>query len=82
MPRFLPLAALTIVTGSFGACAHMGTPPKNPYATTAMRQAAIQRAQVWFETDVPSMDMKVGPKGAGSFPPGGYLASRGIPVPA
>ena len=69
MPRFLSLAALTIVTGSFGACAHMGTPPKNPYATTAMRQAAIQRAQVWSETDVPSMDMKVGPKGAGSFPP-------------
>ena len=34
-----------------------------------MRHAAIQRAQVWAPTDVPSMDFKIGPRGPGAFPP-------------
>ena len=30
----------------------------------------IRRAQVWAPTDVPSMDLKIGPKGHGAFAPG------------
>lgn len=35
-----------------------------------MRTDAIHRAQVWEATDVASMDLRIGPKGHGSFAPG------------
>ncbi len=69
MTRLFTLTWLTLVTGLFGACAHPGAAPKGPYVAAEVRRAAIQRAQVWTQTDVPSMDLRVGPKGAGAFPP-------------
>lgn len=69
MPRFLTYAALVLASGSLGACAHLGATPKDHYATPEMRRAAIQRAQVWVPTDVPSMDLRTGPQGPGAFPP-------------
>ena len=33
------------------------------------RLVAIRRAQVWMRTDVPSMNLKTGPKGPGAFAP-------------
>ena len=32
------------------------------------KPSAVARAQVWSATDIPSMNLKVGPTGAGSFP--------------
>src|SRR5918995_3182244 len=34
------------------------------------RSALIVRAQVWSPTNIPSMDLKAGPRGPGSFAPG------------
>ena len=69
MPRSLTYAAAVLVSSSLGACAHLGSAPKNPYASSGMRRAAIQRAQVWSPTDVPSMDFRTGLQGPGAFPP-------------
>src|SRR5207244_12355605 len=46
-----------------------GTARKDSYATPEMRRAAIQRAQVWAPTDVPSIDVRTGPRGPGAFEP-------------
>jgi hypothetical protein len=69
MSRVLAHATIVLIGTSVGACAHLGSAQKDPYATAEMRHAAIQRAQVWAATDVPSMDLKAGPKGSGAFPP-------------
>src|SRR5450759_2203296 len=69
MRRGLTYAALVLASCSLGACAHLGVTPKDPYATPEMRRAAIQRAQVWTPTDVPSMNLRTGPQGPGAFPP-------------
>ena len=69
MPRFLTYAALVLASSSLGACAHLGATRKDPYATPEMRRAAIQRAQVWAPSDVPSRDLRIGPEGPGAFPP-------------
>jgi hypothetical protein len=37
--------------------------------TAAIRLAAIRRAHVWASTDVPSMDLRLGPQGPGAFTP-------------
>ena len=37
--------------------------------TDTERLNAIRRAQVWMPTDIPSMDLKAGPPGPGSFAP-------------
>ena len=39
------------------------------HAAPKTRLADIRRARVWEPTDIPSMDLKVGPKGHGSFKP-------------
>ncbi|HEY7293308.1 MAG TPA: hypothetical protein VH583_25960 [Vicinamibacterales bacterium] len=36
----------------------------------AQRNAAIARAQLWTHTDIPSMDIRTGPRGPGAFAPG------------
>jgi hypothetical protein len=69
MPRCPTFAALLLASSSLGACAHLGATPKNAYATPQMRRAAIQRAQVWAPTDVPSMDLMTGPQGPGAYAP-------------
>jgi hypothetical protein len=69
MARLSTYILLVLATGSLGACAHVGAAQKDHYATPEMRHAAIQRAQVWAPTDVPSMDLKNGPRGSGAFAP-------------
>jgi hypothetical protein len=39
------------------------------HASPEARVAAIQRAQVWAPTDVPTMDLRAGPQGPGAFTP-------------
>jgi hypothetical protein len=43
------------------------------HVSRAARRDAIRRAQVWEATDVPSMDLRTGPKGHGAFKPGETL---------
>ena len=69
MPRFPTYAALILASSTFAACAHFRTAAKDSYATPEMRRAAIQRAQVWAPTDVPSMDLRTGLQGPGAFAP-------------
>jgi len=81
MPRVLASILLVLATSSLGACAHVAAAQKERYATPEMRLAAMQRAQVWAPTDVPSMDLKNGPRGPGAFPPNAlitcnYVAKR------
>ncbi|HEY2153358.1 MAG TPA: hypothetical protein VGH34_21305 [Vicinamibacterales bacterium] len=68
MTRALTVAALTLTATSLGACAHVAASSKG-LVTPDARRAAIQRAQVWSATDVPSMDLRTGPTGRGAFAP-------------
>src|SRR5438132_1762913 len=61
----LPLALLA-------GCAHgtsLRTEPRSPLEslTPAQRLDAIRRAQVWAPTDIPALDLLVGPQGEGAF---------------
>ncbi|PYQ50022.1 MAG: hypothetical protein DMF78_16785, partial [Acidobacteria bacterium] len=61
----LPLALLA-------GCAHgtsLRTEPRSPLQglTPAQRLDAIRRAQVWAPTDIPALDLLVGPQGEGAF---------------
>jgi hypothetical protein len=38
--------------------------------TSESRKSLIARSKVWRPTDIPSMNLKTGPEGPGSFPPG------------
>lgn len=52
------------------ACAHQGplsVKKALAHVSPKERLDAIRRAQVWAPTDVPSMDLKTGPKGSGAF---------------
>jgi len=44
--------------------------PQQPDDSDAARAALIARAKVWIPTDIPSMDLRVGPTGPGAFAPG------------
>src|SRR5262245_4828807 len=63
-----------VITTSLVACAHLGLHSKKSSkdfaVTSEQRLAAIQRAQVWTPTNVPAMNLRVGPQVAGAFPPG------------
>src|ERR1700694_1597590 len=61
----LPLALLA-------GCAHgtsLRTEPRPPLErlTPAQRLEAMRRAQVWTPTDIPALNLLVGPQGEGSF---------------
>jgi hypothetical protein len=62
------LAAIT-VAGSLGACAHATSRARKQSTDSSRRLAAIRHAQVWFATDVPTMDLRSGPQGPGAFAP-------------
>src|ERR1041384_2417867 len=60
-------AALTLA-----ACATLATSPSRShkeFLTPAERDAALARAQVWTPTRVATMDVRIGPRGRGSFAP-------------
>jgi hypothetical protein len=57
--------------GAAGACSVVRTPTTHPpSASEAARFAAISRAQVWTRTNVPAMNVRVGPGGPGSYAAG------------
>ena len=51
------------------ACVHPTPLPHGGDAHAARRLAAIRRAQVWAPTDIPAMDLRLGPQGPGTFLP-------------
>jgi hypothetical protein len=57
------VAASTHLAGQAPGASHLAAPSREA------RLAAIRRAQVWVSTDVPSMDLRAGPTGPGSFEP-------------
>lgn len=70
MNRTRTLCALAIVGTLSPGCAHLAASESHkPYLTPAERLAAIHRAQVWSETDIPSVDIKVGPARRDGFAP-------------
>lgn len=77
MTRPTTIAKLTrpLVSVAFialvAACAHGLEVSRKPlaHATEAQRRDAIRHARVWAPTDVPSMNLRVGPQGKGAFQP-------------
>jgi len=63
------LAAIVIQVVALGAA-----PASFPQDADKDRKALIARAKVWIPTDIPSMDLRVGPTGPGAFPPGETVA--------
>ena len=54
-------------------CAAIGCAPLASRAQGSVREkrdSVIARADVWLQTDVPTMNVKLGPQGPGSFEPG------------
>ncbi len=49
-------------------------PARTAVVTKHDRLAAIRRAQIWTPTDVQTMDLRLGPQGAGAFHPGALVA--------
>lgn len=73
MTRLTSWVAVIIACNTLGACAHLKPRSKDSYATAETRHAAIQRAQVWAATDIPSMNLRTGPEGPAAFPPGATI---------
>ncbi len=48
-------------------CAHVKSLPPGEALTSGERQEAIGRASVWSPTNIPSVDLKVGPEAVGAF---------------
>jgi hypothetical protein len=70
MFRSSPVIVL-LAGGAAGACSMVQTPTTRPPSKSeADRYAAISRAQVWTRTNIPAMNVRVGPSGPGSFAAG------------
>jgi hypothetical protein len=76
--RFAIALAAIGIAGSLGACAQATSRARkqttdssdsSSSSDSSRRLAAIRHAQVWFATDVPTMDLKSGPQGPGAFAP-------------
>jgi hypothetical protein len=65
--RFALLIAACV--GLADACAHKAPATPGPHPTRTDRAAVLARAEIWTETDVPSMDMRAGPQGKGALAP-------------
>ena len=67
---FAAVAACLCAAAAANACAHLGVAKSSDHLVSAKeRLAAIRHAKVWTATDVPSMDLRTGPRGHGAFAP-------------
>jgi hypothetical protein len=64
------LLALAVI---LGGCAHAKPLPPGEALTAKERDEAISRARVWSPVDVAKVDLKLGPKGPGSFAPNAWV---------
>jgi hypothetical protein len=65
------LRILIACTGTGIACAIVRAPETRvPDRSESVRYDVIARSQVWTRTNIPSMNVRVGPGGAGAFAPG------------
>jgi hypothetical protein len=60
------LLAATVIL----AVAVAAAPASSPQSGDDDREALIARAKVWMSTEIPSLDLRVGPTGPGAFAPG------------
>ncbi len=58
---------------ALGGCAHVKSLPPGEALTPQERVEAIRRAGVWSPTNIPSLDLKAGPKVKGAFPSNGWV---------
>ena len=68
MNRTAYTSALIVLLGSASACATAAGSLEPGTARSDIRTAVIARAQLWTPTDVPMMDLKLGPQGKGAVP--------------
>jgi hypothetical protein len=67
----LPRTSLLILITCSGACALVRAPATRlPSRSETAQYDAIARAQVWTRTNIPLMNVRVGPGGPGAFAPG------------
>ena len=71
------LALVVALTPAYAASEGDRTPAR-PLSREA-RLKFIRRAQVWRPTDIPAMDLRVGPDGSGAFPPGAVVTCDYVP---
>jgi|SRR5579862_7221547 len=67
--RLLPVMALAAVSACASAIVANSKETPLQHLTRAQRAEAIQHAAVWAPTDVPSMNLRMGPQGKGSYAP-------------
>lgn len=66
---------LLITCSGAAACGLVRAPATRlPGPSKSVRFDAIARSQVWTETNIPAMNVRVGPGGPGSFAPGATVA--------
>jgi hypothetical protein len=83
LPVLILLTMLPVCTSTAPPAATVGEPTKNPRQERPKKKTAaetkpltdearlvfIRKAQIWAPTDVPTMDLRAGPKGPGAFQP-------------
>jgi hypothetical protein len=70
-------AVLLLALGvGLSGCAHVRPLRPGEALTTDERVEAIRRAGVWSHTDIPSLDLKAGPKGKGAFAFNAWVACK------
>src|SRR5438270_13846996 len=77
MKRHLAVGVAVVGLAFLVGCTALGlrakAPSKKHIVTADVRLAAIRQACVWAPTNVPAMDLRVGPKGSGAFFPNATL---------
>jgi hypothetical protein len=58
---------------ALGACAHVKPLKPGEALTEAQRDNAIRRASVWSPTDIPKLDLKMGPSAKGALAPEAWV---------
>jgi hypothetical protein len=69
VPRRASIIMLLGVCGFFDATAFSKEPIGHPTLTKRSHLEFIRRAQIWTRTNIPKMNLRLGPQGPGSFQP-------------
>src|SRR5262245_16957627 len=78
-PTAVALAGLSLGAGR--SVAPAGRHDKPETVSAARRMTDLRRAQVWSPTDVPSMNIRIGPTDPGAFPPDALVPCEYVDKP-
>ena len=71
----MPMLLLITTCSGAAACGIVRAPAtKLPSRSQSLRYDAIARSQVWTHTNIPAMNVRVGPGGPGAYAPGATVA--------